>query len=100
MNSQLDRLTSLVGDLLDVSRVETGKLQLKKEKFEIDSLIEDTIEDLKHSTHHQLIFKAKSHKTIYADKYRISQVLINLISNAIKDSPKVVMALVSTSAGQ
>lgn len=89
MNEQVDRLTGLVNDLLDVSRIQTGKLVLNKEDFDLTKLVNDTIDDLQHTTkNHQLVLKSEGSVIVHADKYRISQLLINLISNAIKFSPK------------
>jgi len=85
---QTERLQELVSDLLDVSRLQTGKLSFNKEKFQIDELIEETIEGLQGSTtQHAIKFSKKSPVTVFADKFRVYQVLTNLITNAIKYSP-------------
>jgi PAS domain S-box-containing protein len=89
LNSQVDRLTGLVNDLLDVSRIQSGKLILQKENFYIDELIKDTVEDIQTADKsHKLFIEGDKKIIVSADKFRISQVLINLISNAIKYSPK------------
>jgi signal transduction histidine kinase len=86
---QSDRLAELTNDLLDVSRIQTGKLQLKKEKFNLSSLIATTVEGLQWTTNdHTLLFTHDTKITVIADKFRINQVLINFISNAIKYSPR------------
>jgi PAS domain S-box-containing protein len=87
IKDQTNRLTELTNDLLDVSRIETGKLKLNKEKFDLTELIKDTVEGLQATTEHKLIIENNGVKQVTADKYRIYQVLVNLITNAIKYSP-------------
>lgn len=85
---QTDRLTELVNDLLDVSRLQTGKLIFNKEEFRLDMLVEENVGELSGITRSQKIVIAKKTPIkIYADKYRIYQVITNLITNAIKYSP-------------
>jgi len=88
MGYQVDKLTNLVSDLLDVSKLQTGKLELRKEKFDIGKLIKEIAENFEATDNtHKIFIKGKSLKMIKADKDRIEQVVINLISNAIKYSP-------------
>lgn len=95
LNSSLSRidvlliqLTGLIGDMLDLSRIDAGRLDLKLEEFAIDDLVTEVVEDFRLS-HQQHFFhlQAQSQVNISADRDRISQVLINLIANAIKYSP-------------
>lgn len=88
IKKQTEKLQELVSDLLDVSRIQTGKLQFSKEEFELGDLIQETIDILGETTRKQTLeFKIKSPITVYADRFRIYQVLTNLITNAIKYSP-------------
>ncbi len=88
MDSQLNRLTSLITDLLDVTKVNAGKLQYNYTYFDLDELITSVGEEVQRTTDtHEILFHLDSAGLIYSDKERISQVLINLISNAIKYSP-------------
>lgn len=85
---QTDRLQELVNDLLDVSRLQTGKLSFTKETFRIDTLVDEIVNDLQGmSSGHEIIKKGNVHVNVYADKFRIYQVLTNMITNAIKYSP-------------
>jgi PAS domain S-box-containing protein len=86
IKEQTDRLSELTGDLLDVSRIETGKLKLNKSKFKLSELIEDTVEALQSTTSHNFIIDSPIDSTVNADKYRIYQVIVNLLTNAIKYS--------------
>lgn len=88
MNAQLDRLTNLISDMLDATKIDAGKLQMYEEKFDLDDLIAEITEALQHTTErHTLLIRGEVKKKIFADKERIGQVLTNLISNAIKYSP-------------
>lgn len=87
IKTQTNRLQKLVEDLLDVSRLQTGKLSFTKEEFRLDTLIDETIEVLQATTKKQTLTIVKEEPVIiYADKFRIYQVITNLITNAIKYS--------------
>lgn len=89
MEDQIVRLTKLITELLDVSKIQAGKLELQKELIDLNVLLKETIDDMQHLTNkHQIIFQKGGDCKVLADPYRISQVLTNLISNAIKFSPK------------
>lgn len=89
MSDNVDRLVGLLNDLLDVSKIQSGKLELKMEKFDLDKLVKEIAFDLTNlDNSHKIIIKEGSGKKITADRYRVGQVLINLISNAIKYSPR------------
>lgn len=85
--NQVDRLTVLIDDLLDVTRIETGKLTYKFEEVNLSKLVKEVaerfseeIKNVKSTLEEDL----EENVTIYCDRYRIEQVLVNLISNAIK----------------
>ena len=89
LESQTDRITLLVNDLLDVSKIKSGKLDLRFEPFFINKLIKEVIEDMyAQSTKHKIIFKPNANIKVRADYFRLYQVFINIISNAVKYSPK------------
>ncbi len=89
INNQADRLQELVNDLLDVTRIQTGKLHLQKDVFEMNEVITETIELLQPTTKDQTIqFKPQKPIMVVGDKFRIYQVLTNLLTNAIKYSPE------------
>jgi signal transduction histidine kinase len=92
ISKQVSKLTRLISELLDLSRIESGKLELNKTKFDLTDLIEETVEDVRLTTSsHALIVHSNFEGNIYADKDRISQVLLNLLTNAIKYSPDAIM---------
>lgn len=86
---QLNKITGLVSDLLDVSKIQSGKLHLDFETFDLQALLNEVIEVLKFSSAtHQIELDSDSIVLpIQADRQRIEQVIINLVSNAIKYSP-------------
>ncbi|MDB5285167.1 MAG: domain S-box protein [Mucilaginibacter sp.] len=87
--NQVKKLTSLVSDLLDVSKIEAGKLQLAKEEFDIRTVINNVIELIHFSNvSYQISLDTDIESlTMIGDPDRIEQVLINLLNNAIKYSP-------------
>lgn len=87
MDSNIDKLTQLIRDLLDVSKIQQGKLESHPEKFFVRELVEDIIEDMQPITQHKLIKAWNTKLYVMADKERIRQVVVNLITNAIKYSP-------------
>jgi PAS domain S-box-containing protein len=88
MDSQLNRLIDLINDLLDVTKINAGKLQFNDVEFEINAMVEEWIEDLQRtSSSHRIVVFSDGKGIVLADKERIGQVLTNFITNAIKYSP-------------
>lgn len=88
LNNQLNKVMALMDYLLDVAKIQKGKLELKKTHFSIDILVEETIATIQMvSKKHMIIQEGKVKEKVYADRDRLKQVLINLITNAIKYSP-------------
>lgn len=89
LNKQLDRLVTLMDYLLDVSKIQQGRLKLEKHTFNINKLIEELILTIQIVTPlHTIIQRGAAPKAVMADRERIIQVLTNLLTNAIKYSPK------------
>ena len=88
MDSQIDKLTSLITDLLDTSKMQNGKLIYNKTIFQLDELIKEIVEEIQvTNVSHKLIIEQNIPLQLYADRERISQVLSNLLSNATKYCP-------------
>jgi PAS domain S-box-containing protein len=86
---QVKKLSVLVSDLLDVSKIEAGKLRLLKESFNIRHLLENTIEVLSmgNAGYDISLETDFDELPVTADANRIEQVIANLLTNAIRYSP-------------
>jgi PAS domain S-box-containing protein len=87
MDDQINKLTSLVNDLLDVTKIQNGKILLNKSDFDFDELVQEIVTEQQMSTSHKIYVDSEKIGNIYGDRHRISQVMSNLIGNAIKYSP-------------
>jgi PAS domain S-box-containing protein len=88
IEKQVLKLTNLISDLLDLSKIKSGRLTLKKENFLINELIHEVIDEIKHiNPTYEIIFSKEAMATLHADRERIGQVIINFLTNAIKYSP-------------
>lgn len=96
MVSQADRLTRLINDLLDTTKITSGLLHLEPEFFDLNKLIHERVEEIQRSTKHVFTINTGDIPPVYADKDRMSQVLSNLITNAIKYSPQGSAVVITT----
>lgn len=88
MEAQISRLEILIRDLLDVSRIESGRLEFKEEVFDFSEMLTHLVHDIQLvSPSHQLSILQNPAILVNADKNRISQVITNLITNAVRYSP-------------
>ena len=88
IDKQIIKLNRLMSELLDLSRIDSGKLELKMQNFDLNDLVKETVDDLQQTTKHQILVNNNADCKLFGDKDRISQVLLNLLTNAIKYSPK------------
>ena len=88
INVLATRMTRLVNDLLDVTRIDQGRMVLKKEKVDLEKIISETHENLsslaKAKNLHIVITKKEKIRKVSADSERLKLVVDNLLSNAIK----------------
>jgi two-component system CheB/CheR fusion protein len=97
VNDQVDRLTVLIVDLLDFTRIEGGKLKFREENYDLNELIFEVCEEMQRTTRtHVIVKKLDRSIKMRGDRYRTGQVLTNLLSNAIKYSPKAKKIIVSS----
>jgi signal transduction histidine kinase/DNA-binding response OmpR family regulator len=81
-------LLSLINDILDISKIEAGRMELYLENFELQPMVQDvvnTISPLIETNHNQLVVNCADHLgTMHADLMKVRQGLLNLLSNASK----------------
>lgn len=83
------QLLTLINDVLDISRIESGNLALNPEQLSLESLMDDLTELLNQNIINKNItlecsYKDLPYKYVYADRMRLSQIYMNLMTNAIK----------------
>ena len=85
----IDRLNNLISELLDVSRIQTGNIELHKEPFDFDKMVQETVDGMRAANKdHHIMVKGKATNNYVGDESHLIQVLNNLLSNAIKYSPQ------------
>lgn len=96
INSQTDKMTNLINDLLNIAKIRAGKLSMNYTTFSLAECVKGVVEEVQAGeTTHTIILKGKSSRSVYADRERIVQVLTNFLSNAIKYSPRAKKVLVT-----
>jgi two-component system sensor histidine kinase/response regulator len=87
-STQLEKLNELIVDLLDISKIESGKMKFNMKSFYADNMVNSAIEMLQQSNPDFKISKlGKTDEMIFGDEMRLEQVVINFITNAIKYAP-------------
>lgn len=85
---QVSKLSRLVSELLDLSKIDSGKLELHCTEFDFGELVEETVHDSRFTaTRHAIILENNFKGKVFGDKDRIGQVLTNVLNNGIKYSP-------------
>ena len=82
-----NHLLSLINDILDISKIEAGKVELSLEEFNLDDVVREVAELLSPAAGEkglELLMEALEGITLYSDRRRVKQVLVNLGSNAVK----------------
>ncbi len=92
MERQVHQLVRLMDDLLDVSRINHGKLELQHQRLELASLVRDAIETCEHAMREadlRLDVTLPSNRVcLHGDPVRLGQILANLLNNAIRFTPR------------
>lgn len=87
--SNAERLNVLLGDLIDISKIESGEMRLSFRYFSLNEMLRDTVHSLEYEAEQRKVTltletESISGVTVYGDKERITQVVTNLLQNAIK----------------
>ncbi|NQT90541.1 MAG: PAS domain S-box protein [Candidatus Omnitrophica bacterium] len=92
LDENMDRLTRLINDLLNLSKIEAGRMELKKEDVKIASLVKDTVDSIKvYAARKKIALSVEMDDALprpMCDRDRITQVIINLVMNAVKFTPE------------
>ncbi|MET0462835.1 MAG: ATP-binding protein [Chitinophagaceae bacterium] len=86
LEKQVDRLETIINDLLDISRIHAGKLDLKFEHISLSKLITDCVTLIEPGSRTMNVQLPKEDGLIYVDAQKLSLVIVNLLSNAVKYS--------------
>ena len=86
VNEDADRVTRLLGELLDVSRIDANRLQLRRQMVAVPTIAERVADRLRHhdENHRIVVDFTEDFPQLYADPDKIDQVLTNLVENALK----------------
>lgn len=88
MSNQIDLLTNMLHDVLDITKISSSQFTITPQEGEINTFLEKVITDLQpvYKNHH-LILQKSEQSWVYFDELRMQQVIMNLLSNAAKYSP-------------
>jgi len=84
-------LLELINEILDISKIESGRLELKRESFDFSQCVEEVLAGIRHQAATKNITlenKNRFQSSLYADRLRVKEILYNLLSNAVKFTPE------------
>ncbi|MBA2250439.1 MAG: hypothetical protein H0W12_09635, partial [Chitinophagaceae bacterium] len=85
MNVQIDKLTLLINDLLDTSKLREGELSYNRQPVNFNEVVKEVVDEIQRtSLVHKILLLSNPPVKIFADKERIGQVIVNLLTNALK----------------
>ena len=87
-NKSLEKINTLIEDLLDASLVNKGQLHINPKNFQMVQFIQDSCKDIHLDDGYFLQIEADKELEVFADPVRIEQILVNFISNAVKYAPE------------
>jgi PAS domain S-box-containing protein len=80
-------LLELINEILDISKIESGRLELKREAFDFNQCFEEVLGAIRHQAANKSVAlenKNNFHHALYADRVRVKEILYNLVNNAVK----------------
>lgn len=84
-------LLALINEVLDISKIESGRLELKCESFDFSQCVEEVLAGIRHqAAARNIVLENKNafRQSLYADRLRVKEILYNLLSNAVKFTPE------------
>jgi signal transduction histidine kinase/DNA-binding response OmpR family regulator len=97
VDKQVGRLSVLIANLLDVTKMASGHLEFNQVDFKFDLLVSEVIKDLQVTIEKKIIVESSAGDyDVHADKNKIEQTILNLVNNAVKFSPSADVIMVRT----
>ncbi len=97
----VERLHNFVTELLDASKIQNGQINYNMSPFDFNELVAETVDNIQHSTRtHTIVFSGKVAGKVTGDRNRLMQVLVNLLTNAIKYSPEADQVIIHISENE
>ena len=90
INSNAKHLNQMVSDIMDLTRMDSGEMKFHKSKFSLRKLVKNHVLDVTQLANEKKIkvdFKADVNSLVFADRSRVTQVIVNLTDNALKFTP-------------
>jgi PAS domain S-box-containing protein len=87
LDEQMEKLSLLVGRLLETVRIQGGRLTLETERADLTALVRSILDRIGHSAQQELVLQAPPSLVADVDTLRFEQVVVNLVSNALKFGP-------------
>ncbi len=101
METQINKVTRLVEELLDVSKIQAGRLEYLQETVDLDALLREITDTMQHiHSSHTIVVRGAVGTSLTGDRDRLGQVFTNLLSNAIKYSPDAQTVEIDLSASE
>ncbi|MEB0260255.1 MULTISPECIES: PAS domain-containing protein [unclassified Mucilaginibacter] len=94
-NRSMDKISTLIEDLLNLSRMNEGQLRLEKSTFTIADLLNQCCNHVRVAGKHELITRGDEKLKVNADEHRIDQVIVNMVNNAVKYAPNSKLIILS-----
>lgn len=86
-NRSMDKISTLIEDLLNLSRMNEGQLKLDKSTFTIADMLNQCCSHIRAAGKHELVLQGDEQLQITADEHRVDQVVVNMVNNAVKYAP-------------
>jgi PAS domain S-box-containing protein len=86
-SKSMKKISAMVEDLLNVTKINRGQLELCKATFTLSELLKTCCNDIRIAGDYELIFEGDDKLQVYADEHQVDQVIVNLVNNAVKYAP-------------
>lgn len=99
VDADADRLTRLIAELLDVARIDSGRLSIRKERVDISAVIGSQVETMRTAVDRIISLNGEDPVEVWVDRDKLAQVMANLVENAVKHGQGDVEVTVRPAAG-